>query len=196
VYNATLDVPGGFAGCLRRFSAFPAVEGSSVESPVGFPVGSPVAMTRVASVKPLPFIKFTNGTVIVVCMNLVTADVESGILPAAGPLEWISTIGRAWLSVIIVAGRIWLSVCMIKTVDCTGTDLRCVVLQTTAEEVLFNHEDNLSLSVLTAASVMPEEYTGEKSEVGGTEIVKISRLPVALSKVASMAKIGLTEIDP
>ncbi len=52
---------------------------------------------------------------------------------------------------------------------------------------MFNREGNLSLPVHTAAPV-----TGEESEVGGTEK---SRLPVALSKVASMGKKGLTEID-
>jgi len=171
-------------------------------------------MTRVVLVKPLSFITFTNETVIVVCMNLMTADVESERPPAAGPLKWIFTIKRAWLSVTIVAEGIWLSVCMIKmddmsgatpkrpnevvqlpalaVIDCTGTDLGCIVLQTTAKEVLFNREGNLSMSVLNTAPV-----TGEKVEVGGTEmlIVKILRLPVALSKVAFMVKIRLTEIN-
>lgn len=51
-------------------------------------------------------------------------------------------------------------------VDCTGTGVERVVLQSAAGEVLFNRDGNLSLSVLTAAPVMPEEYTGEKSGVG------------------------------
>ncbi len=54
------------------------------------------------------------------CMNLVMADVESGIPPTARPLKWISTIGTAWLSVMIVAGEIWLSVWMIKMDDMLG----------------------------------------------------------------------------
>ena len=66
-----------------RFSTFPTVEESQV------------AMTSIALVKPLLLGKFANGTVIVVCMNLMTANVESGMPLAAGLLECISTIGRA-----------------------------------------------------------------------------------------------------
>lgn len=45
----------------------------------------------------------------------------------------------------------------LAVIDCTGTGLRCIVLQTAAGEMLFNREGNLSLSVLTAAPVTGKE---------------------------------------
>jgi len=52
------------ADCLGGLDAFSAVEESSVKTPVGlqvgFKIGSPVAMTKKASVKPFLFTKFTK----------------------------------------------------------------------------------------------------------------------------------------